>query len=308
MATLPPKQLASGVANKKSLTLELFAAGVNSSGDQGQVERAMQYQPCDVAMMLGWVHEQGKKAPHLAFRQQIIDEQRRRNCRTVIADSNLFLYSDTGNPHYYLRYSFDGVFPDTGEYCDSGSDREKWSRIQMDHGIQVRPWRESGKHVLICLQREGGWSMQGRSILDWTLETITELRKHTNRPLRIRVHPGDRKSRNYLDVLKKQQCFGDLEFSSPEQDLREDLRDCWAAVNHNSSPVVAAAILGIPIFVTDPIRSQARDVANTSLGDIENPLTPDRETWLQRLAQFHWSHEDLRSGQCWSHMRKWVKI
>jgi hypothetical protein len=50
-----------------------------------------------------------------------------------------------------------------------------------------------------------------------------------------------------------------------------NLKHCWAAVAHNSSPTVGAAIEGIPVFVTDPARSQCRDIANTDLSQIENP-------------------------------------
>jgi hypothetical protein len=36
-------------------------------------------------------------------------------------------------------------------------------------------------------------------------------------------------------------------------------------------------------------------------------VMPDREAWVRRISQFHWSHEDLRSGACWSHMKQWAK-
>ena len=60
------------------------------------------------------------------------------------------------------------------------------------------------------------------------------------------------------------------------------------------------------MFLTDPDRSQARDVATLLLNRIENPFMPDRATWVQRISQFHWSHEELRTGVCWSHMKKWA--
>ena len=40
-----------------------------------------------------------------------------RGKRCVIVDANLFLAYDLGNTHEYLRYSYDGIFPTTGEYC-----------------------------------------------------------------------------------------------------------------------------------------------------------------------------------------------
>lgn len=310
LATLPPKQLAavasSGKISQKINTLERFVQGVCVAGDHGSVAKDMAYQECDVAVMLGWVHEHGKRAPHLTFRQALLDQQRQRGRRTVIADSNLFLYHDMNNPHYYLRYSFDGVFPDTGEYCDQSPDPDRWQAIQRDMGVRLKPWRTQGDHILLCLQREGGWSMQGRSVLEWAADTIVDLRNHTDRPIRVRAHPGDKKARSYIGSFKQTGTLKRVTLSDPESSLLDDLRGCWAVVNHNSSPAVGAAIEGIPVFVTDAQRSQAREVANTNLSQIETPNLPDRDRWLHRLAQFHWSHRDLESGRCWQHMRQWV--
>jgi len=95
--------------------------------------------------------------------------------------------------------------------------------------------------------------------------------------------------------------------SSEAHSLMDDFTDCWTVVNHNSSPGVAAVIQGIPVILTDPDRSQARDVATPGIHRIENPLMPDRDVWIQRISQFHWSHAELQSGACWEHMKKWAK-
>jgi hypothetical protein len=311
LATLPPKQLAAAAtqpgANQKIETLKAFAQGVTVAGDQGFVRQEMCYSDCDVAVMLGWVHENGKKAAHLSFRQTLLEQQRQLNRRTVIIDSNLFLYRDVSNPRNYLRYSFDGVFPDTGEYCDRRPDAARWDVIRSEMGLELRPWRNTGGHILLCLQREGGWSMRGNSVVDWAAAVILELRKYTDRPIRIRAHPGDKKSRSYLGQFKPVGALKKVGLSDPAHSLLQDLQDCWAVVNHNSSPAVGAAIEGIPVFVTDAARSQARDIANIDLSQIEKPNLPDRDRWVRRLAQFHWSQDDLMSGRCWQHMRQWVR-
>jgi hypothetical protein len=258
-------------------------------------------------MMLGWVHGDGKKTPHLAFRQNIVYQQRQRGGRTVIADSNLFLYHDTKNPHYYLRYSYDGVFPDTGEYCDQNPDPAQWIRIQQELGIRMRNWRTTGNHILLCLQRNGGWSMGNMSVVDWAISTISELRNYTDRPIVIRPHPGDKRAAAYINDFSKFNSIHNITVSNSTAPLIRDLKGSWAAVAHNSSPTVGAALEGVPIFVTDPARSQCRDIANTDLSQIETPIMPDRLPWLQRISPFHWSHEDLVSGRCWSHMRQWAR-
>lgn len=296
-------------ATDKLNTLRFFAEGVRAQGDHGVVVDAMQYQPSDVAVILGWVHEHGKTAPHLSFRNMIVEGQRASGGRTVIADSNLFLYKNTTNPGYWLRYSYDGIFPTTGEYCDTEIDPKKWPAVQHHLNVSLRPWRTQGDHILMCLQRDGGWSMAGQDVVSWAIDVIQELRRYTRRMIRIRTHPGDKRAKKYSDRIIKLcigRKLGPVSLSDGHSSLEHDLKNCWAMVNHNSSPGVAAAIEGIPVFLTDPIRSQAQQVANTNLSLIENPIMPDRQQWIERISQFHWSHDDLRNGNCWRHMKKWA--
>jgi hypothetical protein len=315
LATLPKKleytsEQSLKAATDKLNTLKFFIQGVQACGDEGVIVDDATYQPSDVAVILGWVHEHGKTASHLQLRQQILDGQRAYNGRTVIADSNLFLYKNTTNPGYWLRYSFDGIFPNTGQYCDTAPDPARWSAVQQNLNIHLKPWRTQGNHVLLCLQRDGGWSMGGVEVLDWAMKIILQLRRYTNRPIRIRAHPGDKRAKKYCDRLIKL-CVGrrllNVELSTSDTSLEHDLKNCWAVVNHNSSPAVGAAIEGIPVFVTDPERSQVREIAETRLDKIETPTTPDRDAWIQRLSQFHWSHQELQDGTAWAHMRKFVE-
>jgi hypothetical protein len=311
IATLPQKVVSNPDRDSAKFdTLSKFIQGVNASGDQGQVKFEMAYEPCDVAVMLGWVHEGSKDAPHLKFRAEVLRRQKENGCRTIIADSNLFLYKDNTNPHYYLRYSYDDVFPDSGEYCDQLPSGWRWADIQRDMHVDVKPWRTTGDHILLCLQRNGGWSMGQQTVASWATNTISQLRQHTpNRPIMLRGHPGDKKANDYMKNIINFCQLKRLGFvrASTNSDLLQDLENCWAVVNHNSSPAAAAILEGIPAFVTDPARSQSREVANHNLTNIENPIMPDRKKWAWRISQSHWSHADLVSGRCWQHMRKWAK-
>ena len=150
--------------------------------------------------------------------------------------------------------------------------------------------------------------MADYDVQDWAVYTINHIRRHSDRPIVIRAHPGDRAAGQYLDP-QSGQCripwCRDIRLSTNSA-LQQDLHNAWSVVNHNSSGTVAAAIEGIPVFVTDPTRSQSRDVANTDLSAIENPVMPDRQAWVERLAMSHWRFDELRSGQTWRHMRQWA--
>jgi hypothetical protein len=304
----------SGIPSKntnleKTLILTNFIKGVNKIGDQG-IDHSGGYIPSDVAVLQGWIKEgESQTSKHLLLRQQVINEQRKINKSVICADSNLFLYSNTANPLHYLRYSINGVFPNTGVYCDNNPNPTKWKTISADLKIQLQDYRRAGNHILLCLQRNGGWSMGQYDVQDWAISTITKLRQYTDRPIVLRGHPGDKAAKEYLDpssVKCRIKGFKNISFSDFRRTLVDDLKDAWAVVNHNSSPSVGAAIEGYPIFLTDPDRSQCKEIANTDLSTIETPILFDRQQWIERISMFHWSFEDLEAGRCWEHMRKYV--
>lgn len=305
-ATLNPKARIDTTG--KNEILIRFIEGVNAVGDEGIVNSKTNIISADAAVMVGWVHENSKNTPHLLFRKKVFEHQKSLKRKTVFADSNLFLYFDKSNPYRYLRYSFDGIFPNTGNYCDDKPDPDRWRKFKEKTKIDLKDYRNNGNHILLCLQRNGGWSMDGFDVVDWTAQVVKELRKYTDRDIVIRPHPGDREAGRYLNPVNLIKKIGNLKNLrvSKEPDLLRDLKNCWAVVNYNSSPTVGAAIEGFPIFVSDPDRSQCRDIAQTDLSKIENPSLPDRQAWVERLSMFHWNFEEVKSGECWQHMRKYV--
>jgi hypothetical protein len=297
------------VPNKKNLEktqmLQFFASGSQLAGAQVTNVFDSQIVNADVAVIQGWVSTDVQR-PHLRLRNDVINHQLNSKKYVVTADSNLFLYANTNNPLHYLRYSFNGVFPNTGIYFDTKVDPNRWNKIQRDLGIGLKNYRANGSHILICLQRNGGWSMGNNSVDMWAQQTIRELRKYTSRPIVLRAHPGDQQSHVYLKKLEM--LARPLNFIiSTNTKLTDDLVNCWAVVNHNSSPAVAAAIEGYPVFVTDPGRSQCQEIANTDLSRIETPNLPDRLPWIQRLSMSHWKFDELKSGEAWRHMQQFVR-
>jgi hypothetical protein len=288
--------------------LKYFSLGVKTTQDSVTDVDDYHMRLTDVAVIQGWQTSSTRMRPHNQLRNLIIQEQRRMQRRVLAVDSSLFLYADMANPHHYLRYSFDDVFPGTGEYCDSDPDPSRWRSVSQHTGIALRDYRSQGNHVLICLQRNGGWSTGNTSVVDWLANTVSQLALYTDRPLVIRPHPGDKRVSEYInpdDPVPTVNISNRVTVSTCV-DLRDDLKNCWAVVNHNSSPAVAAAVEGYPVFVTDPARSQCSDIANTDLANIENPNMPNRLLWAQRLAMSHWNFQELESGQCWRHMRQFI--
>lgn len=282
---------------KRSL-LENFAHGVKNSGDEVYlVDDVQSVADADIAVLQGWVGM--KQAPHLEQRQRVITAQQQQNRHTLVIDSNLFGFLEPEDFNRYLRYSLDGIFPTTGYYFDRNIDSARWEAIKRDYGFEERPWRVDGRHVTLCLQRDGGWSMDGLSVIEWLENTIPLVKAYTQRPILIRAHPSSMKV-----VPEIERRWPQLEISR-NTDLRQDLNRSWCTVTYNSSPGVASILWGIPTFITDPSpqRSQTYGFANTDLSMLGNPLLPDRTDFYHRLSQCHFATEQLSTGDAWRFMR-----
>ena len=297
---------ASGIPNPhknqhKVDILKRYIDGVQKHGDKGILHYGNNIIDSDVNLIQGWVHAGSAASPHLVLRRRAHEININKGKHSFIADSNLFNYA-VGKMHnmQYLRYSMDGVFPTTGNYFTNTVDPNRWNQIQKDLNISMKDWRPQGVHVLICTQRNGGWSMGGLSVVDWLTKTIKEVRKHTDRPIIVRGHPGDKHAPKYLKNKDWQ--------VSKAPSIIDDLRNAHCSTTYNSSPSVASAIEGIPTFITDPTPqiSQAYAVANTDLSNVENPLMFERTEWVQKLAMSHWNFNELSSGDAWAHMRDYV--
>lgn len=294
---------------EKINALTFFAEGAARYGDHAVTTQSQAYEACDIGAIIGNAFDAnpGKvNLPHYKVRKMVMETQAARNRYWLSIDSNVFIYKDKLNPHRYLRYSFNGVFPATGIYCNNTPGNENWDNIRRDYNMDLKPWRSNGSHILITLQRPMGWSMRGQNLMAWLENTFANIRRYSDRPIIIRWHPGDWKNYPKYDaVLKKYR----VTISPQERHITQDLVNCWALVCHNSTPSAVAPIEGVPAFITDdPSYSQGGDIANTDFSRLENPLLPDREQWIKKLAQCHWSFEDLRSGRCWAHMRQWVTL
>lgn len=286
----------------KQEVLKRFVDGVNKHGDKGFAHPGKNLIKADIGVIQGWVHDGSPNTPHLLLRKQVA--QNVKNKHTVIIDSNLFNYNLGKLYHkHYSRYSLDGVFPTTGNYFWDNPDPSRWNQIKQDLNLTLKDWRTNGNHILLCTQRNGGWSMKGMDVMDWVRKTVTEIRKYSDRPIVVRGHPGDKNANVYLKNSKK----SDWSISRNEK-IIDDFRNAWAVVTYNSSPGVAGAIEGIPVFVTDPNAevSQACEVANKRIKSIENPKMFERQNWVEKISMCHWKFEELSSGAAWAHMRNYI--
>ena len=272
------------------------------------------YEPSDLAIIYSWVDDKKVdigsegKVSMKRYKREIIEGQRNAGKFVMPIDNSLFVYKDQSYRYNYLRFSIGGVFANDGHFFDNHVDRKRWERIKRNLSIDVKPWRNQGDHVLICMQRSNGFTFNYENgTEEWLTNTLVALSNHTDRRIVIRPHPGDgRLGKHISNAIHNvtMRRLGRVHVRnhitvSQNKTIEEDLRGAWACVTYNSSPSTVSAIEGIPVFVLDPEprKSHAYPVANTYLSNIENPNMPDnRQEWLERLAMSHFSYGDIENG------------
>lgn len=271
--------------NRKVEVLQAFVQGARSQGLDVVAQDQLTVLPTRLAVILGWVGAK-IKGPHIQLRRDVIDGQQQASQQIMSVDGSCFKFADHGN--VFLRYSLGGVYYNTNNYANQHSDGSKWNKISDALNLRCMPWRQQGDHVLVCLQRDGGWSMKGQDLTAWAVDTVRNLKQHTDRAVLIRPHP-----KNPINPALFTE-FANVKISQGTS-LSEDLRGAWASVFYNSSSSVASVLAGVPVFATDP-DCVAWTVANHDITGIETPVMPDTEQWLWDLSAAHWTDDESRQG------------
>lgn len=156
--------------------------------------------------------------------------------------------------------------------------RPKHSRFDL-LDIDLRPWRERGKTVLVLPQRGIGHPAVAMP-KTWGEKVVQRLSKAI-RPIYVRKHP---------ELLREQDRVP----------LEHDLDRAWCAVTWASSAAIKALVYGIPVFFEFPYwiagSACAHGVSQINHADPVQ-LMGDREEMLSNLAWAQWSVEEVFDGR-----------
>lgn len=282
--------------NRKVQVLKAFATGAEAQGARVLLQTECQVVDCRLAVILGWVGTK-IRGPHIQLRKDVIARQQQTGGHVMPVDASCFKFADPES--YFLRYSLDGVFYNTDNYANHNSTDAKWQQIKHTLRIDMKPWRNMGNHVLVCLQRDGGWSMKGTDMAAWADTTVRRLKEITHRPIVIRPHPAHPVDLSALLRLYQVTV-------STNTTLQQDLNNAWAAVFYNSSSSVASVLAGIPVFAEDA-DCVAWSVANHDLAQINEPAMPNRDQWLWDLASAHWNDAEAQHGIIYQHFLPYIE-
>jgi len=169
-------------------------------------------------------------------------------------------------------------------------------------GLSLKPWRTTGKYILICGQHEKSqqWELMP-NMTAWLGNTINNIRQYTDMDIVWRPHPRypvQYVEQDFKDVIR--QTPNKLESTYDDYDF--NVRDAWATVCESSNPGAHSIIAGIPAFVSNS--SLAYDAGNdiSFMHDIGNPYMPDRRQWLNDYAHTEYTLSEISAGLPLKHL------
>lgn len=152
-------------------------------------------------------------------------------------------------------------------------------------GIDIKDWGPKGDYILVVSQfghRDTRYSMP----VDWPDTVIKELRKFTDRPIIFKVKAGRLRAPSSL--------YEGISIVGPDEPLSPLIKGAWAVVTWNSKAAVEAIVEGVPALVEAP-RGIAKFMT-TPIEEIENPIEPDRLTFLKWVAHTQWNQHEITNG------------
>lgn len=204
-------------------------------------------------------------------------ETMKRFRRTVVCEEGYIRHAP-GCPHRYFALALNG---------HNGSGR--WPVGDMSRldalGIDFKPWRGNGNHILVCGQRGFGYNAMAMPDT-WPDRIYDRLRAMTKRPLWYRPH--HKRARRPTQKTYDRVC-------SHEEPLRQHLVNCWAVVVYTSNAATEALIDGVPAFYDGPhIVTEGASIKGVEA--VDHPRYRDRAPAFIKLSWAQWNLEEIRAG------------
>ena len=189
-------------------------------------------------------------------------------------------------PHHYyaigIGYHNDMLrVPAPGAHTEAFCSR--WPALE----VNLKPLRAAGEHILICPNRSFGPPERAMHP-DWAERCAARLRTLTQRPIRIRRHPGN---------------------DQPKRELAEDLKGAWAVAIWSSGAGVHALVAGIPVLCEAPFwiakhAALSKPETVASLDGDDKDAERLRRIWhglrehaMWRMSWGQWTCDEIERGE-----------
>lgn len=198
------------------------------------------------------------------------DAWERAGARVVVAENGYLGRDENDIQHYALaRDGHNG----SGRWFYGGP--ERFDKI----GVDVKPWRKTGEHVVVRGQRGIGAAHMA-SPPDWHVKVARALERSGRRVV-VQTHPG------------KPACDPNV-----TRQFVESIQNAHAVCIWSSAVGVRALVEGVPVLYDAPFWICA-GAAVKGVGHVEQPKLDDgdRLEALRRMAWAQWSINEIASGE-----------
>lgn len=264
---------------------------------------------CDVAIQFGSIKDRDtqhhvcrKNILHAA--QQVVYVETPFLGRVVRADGQ----------HDWYRVGLNG-FLNGQDAFDNEIDHLHCNTVISQLGLDVWPgWRDHRTgDILLLTQLPGDASVRGVDMAQWILHCLQQIRSHTDRAVRVRLHPA-------LSAKGRQELLRDLApvllsnytnvtwWSGLDHTLDQDLDQCGICVTYSSGSAIDAVLRGVPTITMDEA-NMAYALCSHFIEDMSDPRLASHEEivqWMQMLANNQYSQRQIRTGALWH--RLWPRI
>jgi len=144
-----------------------------------------------------------------------------------------------------------------------------------------------GDHILICPSSETvTYKHNNLTQGDWVDRAISQIKKLTNRDIRIRYKPRP-----------NNEWWG--------KDIKEDLDDCHCLITNMSLSAIDSILEGVPVVCDG--RNVAWPVSTRFIQFINDPLKPTKDNvneWMKLLANNQFTIEEMKNGTAYKVLSK----
>ena len=173
---------------------------------------------------------------------------------------------------------------------------------RMSHGQAQNSISSAGAkgtdYILVVLQLPGDASLDFIDINKWCIETVQEIRKHTDRDIVIRYPQLDREF-NIVDVLKE---TANIYYQKGTYDDRKvTLDNAYCVITYSSGMGVEAILNGNRTYIQSDNgfwskRCSISDVLDRQYLNFSN--SEQAQDWIKFIESTQWHMDEIKSGEC----------
>jgi hypothetical protein len=213
-----------------------------------------------------------------------VDLARKHNKKVVVFESRTISRAEDNyrktDHKANVRISLDSWIYEHGKWLtpnDFDAPRLTNAERLYDHSWNIN---ENGSiYIFTGLEIDPTSTMPINEFLESSIKTI---RKHTERRIKIKIHPVSKMQKEYQYLTEK---YKNIKFLSSKQNISEMYEDMYCAVINNSTSIFELIDAGIPTYCAR--ENFGRDLKNTDLNTINSPYLASKQEvlgWVNNMS------------------------